>query len=90
MRDIIKLTCQSCKRDNYVTDKNKRTMTEKFSIKKYCRACDKHTDHKEGKISRGEASLRPHRLCRAHRRCAANTLEEFATLAIVLTCRAGP
>ena len=53
MRDIIKLTCQSCKRDNYVTDKNKRTMTEKFSIKKYCRACNKHTDHKEGKISRG-------------------------------------
>lgn len=33
MRDLIKLTCQDCKRDNYVTDKNKRTQTEKFEIK---------------------------------------------------------
>jgi large subunit ribosomal protein L33 len=53
MRDLIKLTCQSCKRDNYVTDKNKRTMTEKFAIKKFCNACRKHTEHKEGKISKG-------------------------------------
>jgi large subunit ribosomal protein L33 len=53
MRDLIKLTCQACKRDNYVTDKNKRTMTEKFTIKKFCRACRKHTEHKEGKISKG-------------------------------------
>ena len=53
MRDLIKLTCEACKRDNYVTDKNKRTMTEKFSIKKFCNACRKHTQHKEGKISKG-------------------------------------
>jgi large subunit ribosomal protein L33 len=53
MRDLIKLSCQTCKRDNYVTDKNKRTMTEKFAIKKFCRACGKHTEHKEGKISKG-------------------------------------
>lgn len=53
MRDLIKLTCQSCKRDNYVTDKNKRTMTEKFVIKKFCNACRSHTEHKEGKISKG-------------------------------------
>jgi large subunit ribosomal protein L33 len=53
MRDLIKLTCQACKRDNYVTDKNKRTMTEKFAIKKFCNACRKHTEHKEGKISKG-------------------------------------
>jgi large subunit ribosomal protein L33 len=53
MRDLIKLTCQACKRDNYVTDKNKRTMTEKFTIKKFCNACRKHTEHKEGKISKG-------------------------------------
>jgi large subunit ribosomal protein L33 len=53
MRDLIKLTCENCKRDNYVTDKNKRTMTEKFSIKKYCNACRTHTNHKEGKISKG-------------------------------------
>jgi large subunit ribosomal protein L33 len=53
MRDLIKLTCQTCKRDNYVTDKNKRTQTEKFEIKKFCRACRCHTAHKEGKISKG-------------------------------------
>jgi len=53
MRDLIKLTCQDCKRDNYVTDKNKRTQTEKFEIKKFCRACRRHTQHKEGKISKG-------------------------------------
>jgi large subunit ribosomal protein L33 len=53
MRDLIKLTCQTCKRDNYVTDKNKRTQTEKFEIKKFCRACRAHTAHKEGKISKG-------------------------------------
>jgi large subunit ribosomal protein L33 len=52
MRELIKLSCQDCKRDNYVTDKNKRTMTEKFAIKKYCRACKKHTEHKEGRISK--------------------------------------
>jgi large subunit ribosomal protein L33 len=53
MRDLIKLTCQTCKRDNYVTDKNKRTQTEKFEIKKFCKACRCHTQHKEGKISKG-------------------------------------
>lgn len=53
MRDVIKLSCESCGRDNYVTDKNKRKMPEKFKIKKYCSACRKHASHKEGKISKG-------------------------------------
>ncbi len=53
MRDIIKLTCGTCSRANYHTTKNKRTMTEKFVIKKFCPACRKHLEHKEGKISRG-------------------------------------
>jgi large subunit ribosomal protein L33 len=53
MRDLIKLTCQPCNRDNYVTDKNKRNTPEKFKIKKYCGKCRKHTEHKEGKISKG-------------------------------------
>ena len=51
MRDIIKLTCGTCSRANYHTTKNKRTMTEKFVIKKFCPACRKHLEHKEGKIS---------------------------------------
>lgn len=53
MRDLIKLSCEDCGRDNYVTSKNKRTMPEKFKIKKYCAACRKHVPHKEGKISKG-------------------------------------
>ena len=53
MRDLIKLSCEACGRDNYVTDKNKRTMPEKFKISKFCAKCRKHTSHKEGKISKG-------------------------------------
>ena len=53
MRDIIKMTCGECSRANYHTTKNKRTMTEKFAIKKFCPACRKHVEHKEGKISKG-------------------------------------
>ena len=53
MRDTIKLTCATCARANYHTTKNKRTMTEKFVIKKFCAACRKHVEHKEGKISKG-------------------------------------
>ncbi len=52
MRDLIKLSCEDCGRDNYVTDKNKRKMPEKFRIKKFCPACRRHTIHKEGKISK--------------------------------------
>ena len=36
MRDLIKLSCETCGKDNYVTDKNRRTMPEKFHIKKFC------------------------------------------------------
>jgi large subunit ribosomal protein L33 len=53
MRDIIKMTCGNCNRANYHTTKNKRTMTEKFVIKKFCPTCRKHFEHKEGKISKG-------------------------------------
>jgi len=38
---------------NYVTDKNRRNMPEKFRIKKYCPKCRSHHSHKEGKISKG-------------------------------------
>jgi len=50
MRDLLALSCEECKRRNYTSDKNKRTMTEKLALKKYCRFCRKHTTHKEGKI----------------------------------------
>ncbi|MGD0527813.1 MAG: 50S ribosomal protein L33 [Polyangiaceae bacterium] len=53
MRDLIKMTCGNCNRANYTTTKNKRTMSEKFEIKKFCSVCRKHFPHKEGKISKG-------------------------------------
>jgi large subunit ribosomal protein L33 len=53
MRDIIKMSCSNCNRANYVTTKNKRTMAEKFEIKKFCPVCRHHFPHKEGKISKG-------------------------------------
>lgn len=49
MYSIIQLECTACKRRNYSTTKNKRTKTEKLNLKKYCRFCRKHTDHKENK-----------------------------------------
>ena len=49
MRVNILLECTECKRRNYTTTKNKRAMTKKFEIKKYCRHCKKHIMHKEAK-----------------------------------------
>ena len=50
MRDLITLNCDACKRKNYTTTKNKKTMTDKLSLKKFCPACSSHTLHKEGKV----------------------------------------
>lgn len=50
MRDIIHLACEECSRRNYHTTKNKKTHTEKFQAKKYCKFCKKHTTHKEAKL----------------------------------------
>ncbi len=36
-REIITLQCTECKRRNYSTTKNKKTMTEKLELKKFCR-----------------------------------------------------
>ncbi|MCH8311917.1 MAG: 50S ribosomal protein L33 [Nitrospinae bacterium] len=49
MRDIIQLACGECKRKNYSTTKNKKTLTGRLEIKKFCRFCRKHTPHKETK-----------------------------------------
>ena len=49
MRDIITLACSECKGRNYTTTRNKKTMTEKLELKKFCPSCRKHTQHKETK-----------------------------------------
>jgi len=49
MRDIITLACTECKRRNYSTTKNKKTIPDRLEIKKFCKFCRKHTAHKETK-----------------------------------------
>lgn len=46
---MIKLACDVCKRINYYTRKNKKTIEKKLELKKFCRFCKKHTLHKESK-----------------------------------------
>ena len=48
-RIIIQFECQSCKRRNYSSTKNKRTTPEKLVLKKFCRHCRKVAEHKETK-----------------------------------------
>lgn len=50
MRELIGLACESCKRRNYVTSKNKKRQSEKFSIRKFCPGCRAHTVHRETKV----------------------------------------
>jgi len=47
MRDIVTLRCEECKRRNYTTTRNKKKQQDKLKAKKYCRFCQKHTEHKE-------------------------------------------
>jgi large subunit ribosomal protein L33 len=49
MREIITLQCTACKRKNYSTTRNKKTQTEKLSLKKFCSFCREHVLHKEAK-----------------------------------------
>ncbi|MEK7396856.1 MAG: 50S ribosomal protein L33 [Candidatus Poribacteria bacterium] len=47
VRDLATLVCEECKRRNYNTTRNKKNTPDRFEFKKYCRACRKHTVHKE-------------------------------------------
>lgn len=46
-RLVLALICTVCKSQNYITSRNKVNTTEKIVLKKYCRKCRKHTEHKE-------------------------------------------
>lgn len=46
---LIKLACSKCKRINYWSSKNKKLVTRKIELKKYCKWCKKNTPHKEAK-----------------------------------------
>jgi len=48
-REMITMQCTDCKRRNYTTTKNKKTMTERLELKKFCPFCRKHISHREVK-----------------------------------------
>lgn len=49
VREIITMACTECKRRNYTSTKNKRNITGRLELKKYCRFCNSHTVHRETK-----------------------------------------
>ncbi|MCF8012125.1 MAG: 50S ribosomal protein L33 [Clostridiales bacterium] len=49
MRVGITLECTKCKQRNYTTTKNKKNDPSRIELKKYCRFCGAHTNHKETK-----------------------------------------
>jgi len=46
-RSLIAFKCKVCGSQNYISEKNRTNTTEKLALKKYCRHCLKHTEHKE-------------------------------------------
>ncbi|MBN1526497.1 MAG: 50S ribosomal protein L33 [Candidatus Omnitrophica bacterium] len=46
-QEIITLECTVCKNRNYSSTKNKKKNPDKLELSKFCRACKKHTKHKE-------------------------------------------
>ncbi|HYE60220.1 MAG TPA: 50S ribosomal protein L33 [Candidatus Kapabacteria bacterium] len=47
--NMIKFECSECKQTNYFSRKNKKTLKTRLEVSKYCKACKKHTMHKETK-----------------------------------------
>lgn len=47
--NLIKFQCTVCKRINYYTRRNLKTIKAKLEYKKYCKWDRKHTLHKETK-----------------------------------------
>jgi large subunit ribosomal protein L33 len=48
-RELVVMACTECKRRNYTTSKNKKVSTGRLELKKFCRAENKRTLHKEVK-----------------------------------------
>ena len=46
---IITLQCSDCKERNYTTVKNKRNDPDRLELRKFCRRCRQHTQHRETK-----------------------------------------
>ncbi|MEK7185509.1 MAG: 50S ribosomal protein L33 [Patescibacteria group bacterium] len=46
---LIKLSCTTCKKVNYYSVKNRKSVERKIDLKKFCNTCRKRTAHKESK-----------------------------------------
>lgn len=46
-RMTIALKCTVCGSQNYITERNKANTPKKLKLKKFCKRCRKHTEHKE-------------------------------------------
>ena len=47
--NMIKMECTVCKKVNYFSRKNKKTLKNRLELSKFCKECGKHTAHKETK-----------------------------------------
>jgi len=47
MQEQVIFECTVCKNRNYSSSKNKKNVTDRLELKKFCRTCRKHTAHKE-------------------------------------------
>jgi len=47
--NLIKLECTQCRKVNYHSTKNKKTIKARLELKKFCKTCKKSTPHKETK-----------------------------------------
>ena len=43
----VTLECGDCKRRNYLTEKNRHNNRDRIELRKFCRFCGHHTEHKE-------------------------------------------
>jgi large subunit ribosomal protein L33 len=48
-RILVGMVCEDCKKQNYVTQKNKINTPALDAQNKFCNQCRKHTSHKERK-----------------------------------------
>ena len=46
---LIKIACSKCSRTNYWSRKNRKLVTRKIELNKYCKWCRAETKHKEAK-----------------------------------------
>ncbi|MCG2769123.1 MAG: 50S ribosomal protein L33 [Chloroflexota bacterium] len=48
-RIVVTLECTECKERNYTTEKNRKNDSGRMTMKKYCRRCRTHAQHRETK-----------------------------------------